>query len=587
MNTPNITFIPRSSGADIDHAEIRQGLVKDIEYYSNADSVYDLAVNNAIKCSIGFMRLEHRYVSDDSFEQELCIKRVPHHLSAFLDANSDEIDGSDAMRGTCLIEMTVSEFKEKYPGKEPSSIDEMDSTLALASDDDYITIAEYFEIEEEKEEMALFDGNVVPISDDLPEGLPRREVVVSRKVRRYILSGAEVLEEGYFPGRYIPLVPVYGEEHFYEGKKAYHSLIRQSKDPQRRYNYWASTEAELLIKAPKGMFLAEEGTTEEYADDYKNPDKAMVLRYKKTGVDDQPAGSPQFIPPPQIPSGIINAMNNAQNDIKSTMGLYNAFLGDRSNETSGVAINARKQEGDRAVFHFADNLTKSINHLGNIINYAIPEVYDTPRVVSIIGKEGKPRLVGINGALYGDQEESYDMTQGTYSVRVVTGANYATMRQQAAEFYQQVLQTNVSLMPVIGDLAFEYMDFPGAQHIASRLRKTMDPSLLDENNEDPKLVAAQRANDELQQALQATQIEMQQLQQQLQDKQAEINIKLVAEQNDARADEAKNDIEMRKLLLEEQKIINDYNLKVAELEMKQKEAESQDMQSIEEGYYGE
>jgi hypothetical protein len=580
MNTPNIAVIPHAGGSDIETAEIIEGLIKDIEYYSNADSAYDLAVTNAIKCSLGFLRVEHRYVDQDSFDQELCIKRVPFPLSVYLDPDSTEIDGSDARYAFVFEDITIDEFKSRYGEKEAISFEANKPTggSTIRANQETVRIAEYFELIDEKKKISVDDmGNII----DGGKGGRSREVIVKTKVMRYVLSGADVLEESVFPGKYIPIVPVYGEESFIDGRKQYQSLIRKSKDPQRRYNYWASTEADLLMRAPKGMFLAPEGVTEQYAQDYQNPEKAMVLRYSATDLEGRAANPPQYIPPPQIPSGIVGAMQQALEDIKSTMGLYNAFLGQRSNETSGVAINARKQEGDRAVFHFTDNLTKSICHLGTVIVNCFPDIYDTPRIVKMVSKEGKDKDVGINGAVVEGQKRDYYITEGIYNVRVVTGPNYATQRQQAAEFYQKVLQTNVDLMPVIGDLAFEHMDFPGAIQISNRLKKTMDPMLLDDGDRaDPALMAAEQKSMELEQILQQMQGEMQMLQKKLDDKQAEIQVKIMAENNDVQADQNKNALELQKMQLEERKLAVEFELKQAEIQLKARELELKQQETI-------
>ena len=573
MNTPNITVIPHAGGADVETAEIIQGIIKDIEYYSNADSAYDLAVTSAIKCSVGFIRLEHKYVDEQSFDQELCIKRVPFPLSVYLDGQSTEIDGSDAKYAFVFEDIPVDDFKERYPNKDAVSFEasEFIQDRMLGENEDTVRIVEYFELIEKKQTITVDDmGNVVEGED----GNKKREVVTSVKVMRYVLSGADVLEESVFPGKYIPIVPVYGEESFIDGKKQYHSLIRKSKDPQRRYNYWASTEGDLLMRAPKGMFLAAEGTTEDYASDYLDSEKSMVVRYRTEDAGGKPANPPQYIPPPQIPSGIVNAMGQALEDIKSTMGLYNAFLGQKSNETSGVAINARKQEGDRAVFHFADNLTKSITHLGQIIVYAMPDIYDTPRIVKMVSKEGNNKDVGINGMVAEGQKRDYYITEGIYNVRVVTGPNYATQRQQAAEFYQKILQTNIDLMPVIGDLAFEHMDFPGSQQVATRLRKTMDPKLLEEGDDvDPAVLAAQQKAAELEGVLQAMQAEMQTLQQQLDNKQGELQIKAgeiqlkgqeMGQENATKQYEL--EIKAKELMLKEQEIQQKFELENKKIE---------------------
>ena len=564
MNTPSVNVIPHSGGADIETAEVFQGKIRDIEQSSNADDAYDYAVNSAIKCGIGFFRLDHRYKDDQSFDQEFYVERAVNPLAVLLDPRSTAPDGSDAMCAWVLDEISTDDFKAQYPGKEPASFGS--ETARNGEQDETVVICEYFKIEEEP----------VTLSDD--QGNTRE--ATKRTVRRYHLSGADILKETTFPGKYIPIFPVYGEEAWLDGERRLHSLIRKAKDPQRRYNFWASTEAELLMKAPKATIIAVGGTTEKYAEDYKDPDNAIVLRYDQTDAKGQPAAAPQLNPGPQIPSGIVNAMQRAADDIKATLGLYNAFIGQRSNETSGVAINQRKMEGDRAVYHFGDNLVRTITHLGRVLVAAIPELHNKPEIIRVIGKEEDAKEVGINGAMAEGQERPFYLDQGQYNVRVTTGASYATMREEAAEFFQQVIQSQPQLIEVAGDLMFKYMDFPGAQALSERMKKLVPPNLLDENDEDPAVMALKAENDQLKQAMQAMQAEAQGIKQQLDNKQGELQIKAQDTAIKATGDQSKNQIEVMKLQQEQQKQDREYEIKVAELQLKARELDLKELEAI-------
>lgn len=571
MNTPSINVIPHSGGADIETAEIYQGLIRDIEQDSSADDAYDYAVNCAIKCGIGFIRIDHDFVGD-GFEQELVVERVVNPFAVYIDPDSVNPDGSDAKCAFVFDEISKEDFQKRWPDQNAISFQ------GDEDEDDYITICEYFEVYEEPYTIAqLSDGSVSEYSEGV-EAVQTRQAT-RRTVKRYKLSGDAVLEETTFPGEYIPIIPVYGEEAWRDGQREIHSLIRKAKDPQRRYNYWASTEAEILMKSPKATIIAVGGTTEQYAEDYLNPDKAAVLRYDQTDSKGNPAPPPQINPGPQVPSGIVNAMRQAADDIKSTLGLYNAFIGQRSNETSGVAINQRKMEGDRAVFHFGDNLVRSITQVGRILVSAIPSIYDTPRMVRIIGKEDDSDQVGINGAMAPEQEQSYMLADGQYSVRVTTGASFATMREESADFFQKVIQSQPQLMEVAGDLMFKYMDFPGAQALAERMKKMIPPNLLDDN-QDPQVMALSQENEQLKQAIQQIQGEAQVIQRQLQDKQAEIQLKMQAEAADAEEGQAKQQIEVMKLQLEERKLELEYQFKQQEIALKERELDLKEQEAI-------
>lgn len=551
MNTPSVGVIPANSEASEDIAEVYKGLIREIEYYSNADDVYDTASLNAIRCGIGFIRVDFEY-EEDGFDQRLCIKRVFNPLSVWIDSGSVECDGRDAKHATVIDKIKVSEFKRKYPDFAPVCFEDDDTNPDLRDAEDYISIAEYFEVDEEYETITSEDGET------------SREIV-RKTVKRYIMSGQDILEESTFPGKYIPVIPVYGEEAWIEGKRHLFSLIRKSKSAQQMYNYWASLETELLQKAPQSPFIAAEGQVEDYAEDWKNPNKSMVLRYKPTDVNGQPVPPPQRQEPPTIPTGIVNARRAAIDDIKSTMGIYNAGLGQVSNETSGIAIQRRQQEGDVATFHFQDNLIRSITQLGRVLVSAIPEVYTGARVLRILGMEDEPMDVGINGALALEQPQTIDLAQGRYDIRVKTGGSYTTRRQEAAEFLTNLVNVSPDMMQIMGDLMFENMDFAGANVMAERMKKVVDPKFLKEG-EDPQVMA-------MQQQLEQMAMVIEQLQGQLDSKEAELSIKAQGEQNDLEESRTKAQIEYSKLGLDERKQETDAEIKAYELRLKEKELE--------------
>jgi hypothetical protein len=564
MNTPSINIIA-ADGGDPEVAEIIEGKIREIQNNSNADDAYDNAVNFAIKSSLGFIRIDHDYLDDKSFDQELFIDRVVNPNSILFDPESIEPDGSDARCAFVFENMSREDFEEQYPDYSPISFIKEDQK-------DEIVLVEYFNIEEQDIFIVMDEMGQVSEVDKLPEaGIIRSRKSKKRVVYRYKLSGQDVLEESIFPGEYIPIVPVYGEEAWIDGKRNLYSLIRRSKDAQRMYNYWASLETEILMKAPKAPIMAVEGTVEDFAEDWMNPDKAAVMRYKQEDSSGRPAPPPQFTQPVAPPIGIINARQSSIQDIRSTMGLYDSFIGMQDNAVSGIAIQGRQREGDRAVYHFMDNLTRSITQVGRILVSALPVVYDTPRVVQIIGKEETNDFVGINGMIVEGQERAYDLTQGNYAVTVTTGASYATMRQEAAEFFERVIMSQPQLMNIMGDLLFKYSDFPGAQAMSERMKKLIDPNILDEEA-DPQVMVLQAQNEELQGNMQILQAEIGNLQKALQDKQQEIEIKAQSEIFDAEADKRRHQIEVAKLQLEEQKITVELSLKKQELDLKIAEA---------------
>jgi hypothetical protein len=528
MNTPTINVIPSNLDSDPETAEMLSGRIKAIEYKSNADSAYDTAVDFSVGCSVGFIRVDRQYVDDESFDQELCIKRVVNPLAIYIDPNSIEPDGSDAKYGFVIQEISIDDFKKKWPDANPVTFGDssfIESSQTMASDA-MINIVEYFTIDEDEQEYGLMpDGSKEPV--EKKKNYQNTRKIKKRTVKHYKMSGEDVLEETTFPGKYIPLVPVYGEERWNDGKRHIQSLIRRAKDAQRTYNLWKGLETELLLKQQQAPVQAAVGQMRGFEDDWSDPAKAMVLYYHQTDINGQPAGAPQRLQPPTIPTGIVNASQGASNNIREILGMYNASAGKREGDISGIALKQLEQSGDVGNYHFGDNLMKSITHVGKIIVCALPEIEDTSRVVSIIDKEEKPKMVGINGEMVPEQERRYDMGKGKYDVRVVVGASFTTQRQQAAELYQNTLKILPPEAAInVLDLVFKYQDTPGAQALESRFKKMVDPKFLDakdreEGQPDPQVQA-------LTQQIQQLQAEAQQviatLQQQLQEKGQEMQI---------------------------------------------------------------
>ncbi len=530
QNTPSLNVLPGTDG-DVKTAKVFKGLIRSIEQKSKADAAYDTAAECAVRSGFGFIRIDHDYCDDETDEQELQIKRVSNPLAVWLDPNSVECDGSDAEWAVALDTISKDKFEVAFPGREFVSF----SKDAKPDTEQSITIAELF-----KKEYA-----------DAPGKGKRKLKKVT--IRRYKFSGEGApLEETTFPGKYIPVVPVYGEEIWKDGKRVLQSLIRQARDPQRRVNHWASKEQEILSLAPVAPVLAVEGTTEPYAEAWRSPGTATVLRYKQTDTEGNPAPRPERLAPPPIPTGIINAMQGAKENIKESMGLYNASIGQRSNETSGVAIDARKVEGEVATFHFGDNLKRSIEHVGRILVGAIPTIYDTPRIIQILNDENEPEMVGVNGApLQDGQEEEFSLLTGKYDVRVTTGASYTTKRVEAAALLGEIIKGSPQNLMAFGDIWAKYLDVAGADALSARLRKMVPKELI--ADEEAKAKGEQPLDpekEEMAQVIEALQAQLQQAMGTLEQAQMEA----AKAETQAQADIAKAQVDMEKLRVDAMKV---------------------------------
>jgi hypothetical protein len=492
QNRPSIKVAPVDDNADVETAKIFQGVIRHIERNSSADVSYDTACEHQVESGRGFFRFITDYSDPLSFEQDILFKRIRNPLSVYMDPNSQEPDGSD-MNWCFVVEDVLKEdFKEQFKDDEFESdnyFESIGSNSPFWIDKNTIRIAEYFYKEYETAEIALLNNGQVIKTPKAGEKLPDGVEIVSKRttkipvIRWCKITGCEVLEKTDWLGKWIPIVPVFGDELDIDGKVQYEGIIRHAKDPQRMYNYWASAETEMISQSPRTPFIGAEGQFAGHEATWKtaNTKSHAFMQYKPVSLLGQPLPPPQrqvFEPPIQA---ITHARMLSAEDIKATTGQYDASLGNKSNEQSGIAIQRRSIQSQTGNFHFMDNLSRSIRHGGRILIDLIPKIYDTARAIRIIGEDGQEEVVRINEIFEKDGKNiKYDFSIGKYDVAVDTGPSFATKRQEAVAAMLDFVKANPQAP--IWDLLVENMDWPGKTEIAERLRKTLPPGMAEDKN---------------------------------------------------------------------------------------------------------
>lgn len=488
QNKPAIKVDPVDDGADVEKAEIFEGLIRHIESDSNATTAYLTALKHSCSGGFGHWRITTDYVNNDTFDQEIKIERISNPFSVHWDPNAKEYDRADA--DWCFVsEMLTHEvFHERYPKFAPTDWESEFSDRdynGWSDSNNHVRVSEYWRrVKVKKTIYELDDGRIV---DKKPEGLAvrRKRDSFKFKVERYIMSGKEVLEgPEEWAGRFIPVVTITGPEDYVEGEIRFRSLVRDAKDPARMYNYWQSAITEKIALAPKSPWLV---TTRqiEGLEAYWSAANVENRAYLPYNVDTKQPGAPARIHPAPIQTAEIQQSMQSIDDIKATTGLYDASRGDESNETSGRAILARQRQGNIATFAWIDNLSRGISRTGTILIDLIPKIYDSERMVRILGEDGSSELIRINEQKYragegggeGGFEFLNDLSVGKYDITVTTGPSYSTKRQESAESMMQFIQAYPAAAGVTGDLIAKNMDWPGSDDIAKRLKTLLPPQI--------------------------------------------------------------------------------------------------------------
>jgi hypothetical protein len=535
QNRPSGKVIPADDHADVEVAEIFNGMVRHIEYISDADVAYDTACENQVSYGEGYIRILTEYCNENTFDQDIKIGRVRNSFSVYMDPTIQDPTGADAKWCFVTEDISRDDYERMYPDSAPittlQTLGVGDQNLSQWLTEDTIRVADYYYLDYDRATLNLYPGNVTAF-EGTPEdkqlkaiyGKPKRSRESDRvKIKYCKINGYEILEERDWAGKYIPVVRIVGNEFEVDGRLYVSGLVRNAKDAQRMYNYWVSQEAEMLALAPKAPFIGYGGQFEGYENQWKtaNTNNWPYLEVNPD-VTDGAGGMlplPQRAQPPMASSGLLQAKAGASEDIKASTGQYNASLGMGSNERSGKAILARQREGDVGTYHYGDNLARGVRHIVRQLVDLIPKIYDTQRVARIIGVDGETKMVKIDPSqqepvkkIMQDDiviDKIYNPNVGKYDVVVATGPGYATKRQEALEAMAQLLQGNPSLWAVAGDLFVKNMDWPGAQEMAKRFAKTIDPKLMEDGDKSPELQMAE-------QQMQAMGAEMEQMHQMIQ-----------------------------------------------------------------------
>ena len=546
QNRPSIHVHPVDDAADPKLAEVLEGMIRHIEYASNADICYDTSVNSAAAVGFGYFRFLTDYEAPDSFDQVIKFDRIRNVFSVHIDPSTKNPDGSDMQY--CFVETTMSrrELKRDYPKAE--------SVQTAINDDDedkLVLILEYYSIEEAPDTLLkLTNGEVGFKSDliELPEGVSvlQERPSFKRKVMWRKMAGfddkvpgkanpikyeprlLDVLQETEIPCSYIPVFMVIGTEVDIDGEVTYSGIIRDSKDSAMMYDFWMTSATEEVSMRPKTPYIGAEGQFAGHEEEWRqaNVRTFSYLEYKPKTVNGVMAPPPARQPMADVPQGVLQMAMHASDEIKAVTGIYDASLGARGNETSGLAINSRKKQGDLSNFHYIDNLSRTVRHAGRCLVDMIPKVYSGPRIVRVIGKDDKVTHAKINqpgtpqltqdeqGTIQAVQQITNDVTVGKYDVTVQAGPSFSTLRDESRAAMMELSGNWPKLMDVAGDEVVKSMDWPGAQMIADRIRKTIPPEFLAEDGQ------GQQLPPEVKQVMDQAAQHIQELEQQLQELQS-------------------------------------------------------------------
>lgn len=504
-NRPQININPIGDRADKEGAKIFEGLIRSIERDSHADIAYDTSLDDAVTSGWGYMRLLTEWKSPKSFDQVLVIKRVRNPFTVYLDPDRQEPDGSDARFGFITEIIPEDQFEEEYPNaqKIPFEMGGAGEKFRSWITKDGIRVVECYEIVETMRDLVYLSTGYEGWKDELDDITKARikngsiDILDERKspdaqVKYYKVTAMEVLEQKDWIGKWIPIIQVIGDEIDIEGKVVLSGIIRDAKDAQRMDNYWNTFLTENVALGPKTHYVMEEGQLEGHEQEWKtaNTRPRPALTYKGTSVDGHPAPPPQRVAPPDAPTGVMAALQIAQQNMMATTGIrFDSTPQERMYDESGKALRELNRKTDIGAFHYYDNFRRSLEFLGRQIVEIIGggKLYTRRQTITILRMDDKEENVVMDpmlGAAYKETKGEKGLTKyfnpafAEWGVTVDAGPSYATKREEAAESMMEFVKALPNTAQLVMDLIASEMDWPGADKIAARLAKAIPAQLL-------------------------------------------------------------------------------------------------------------
>lgn len=551
QNKPGVNIRPVGDTASFEAAQIFQEVIRHIEYLSDAENVYDNASEFQVIGGIGYWRVITEYPNDpkpgeDNFAQEIKIKRIKNPLSVYIDPNIDEVDGEDANFGFIFSDMVRDLYEAEFPDyKDIGGYAALGNTSDGWFTKDHVRVAEYLRKTNKKDKWVYF---ILPETQEEIEGywseLPKEAQAAYKEIKEnekrlpeyqktarerdlvrgeiewYKIAGDKIIDRKPWLGKYIPIVRIIGKETVIDGQLDRVGHTRALLDPQRIYNVNSSANVEFGALQTKSPIVAPMSAIEGYEEYYKtaNTINHSYLPYNQYDEDGNKLDAPKRMEAPKSSPAYVQQMEIAQNEMMMVSGQYQSQMGENENAKSGVAINARQRQGDRATYHFIDGQAIGIKYTGKILIDLIPKIYDTQRIMRIEAKDGTvidltidPQAEQAFQKLAPDGQLSqsdegvikviFNPNVGMYAVQADVGPGYATRRQEAFNALTQIAAQNKEFMGVAGDILWKVADFPEAQVLAQRWRRIIPPNILGDAPNPQLTQAMEQASAKIEQQL--------------------------------------------------------------------------------------
>jgi hypothetical protein len=508
-NKPDLMVRSLTGNANQHQIDLRADLVRTISYQSQNDLVYQTAFKQALMMGHGAFEIVLDYESPKSFNQIIRYELIPDVTRVTFDPTALKPHKGDGNFCSRQYVYTKEEFYATYPNvANPVSYSDPRSLLdfqwetrdtivvckythkvwfplkvLLLTDGTTVTEDEWQDMKEEIElKRKLADSSQV-VGDMIRREIP--EVHAERmskdyKIRQYMLTQNQIVKFANWPSKYLPMIFVDGDSNFINGHQYTRSFIHEAKDAQKFVNYVGSEIAAEIKNRRREQWLGTPDNIIGNEQMWRNPELQSGILIAKP--DPKTGAMPQKLPPWELSQTLLQQFQRGSQDMREILGFSeNEAL--QGHDMSGKARRERKLEGSMSAYIWFDNLNQAIEQGGRVVLDLLPVIAGEHERHMIISKaDGRTDSIVLNKVV-GNTEEGDPIRDNViddedYDIEIDTGPSFAVQKDMALEFFQQTLQANPQVFPLIADLWAKNLDVQYMPQIADRFKSLVPPEVL-------------------------------------------------------------------------------------------------------------
>ena len=482
-------------------ADTCAGLYRADEQDSGAEEAYDNAFEEAVMGGFGAWRLRTEYQNEEDPEddkQRVCIEPIfDADTSVYFDLGAKRQDKADAKLCFVLTSMTRQAYKAEYdddPATWPKTITRSQFDWYTPS---VVYVAEYYKVEEVSEQIRIYkdfngkEESLRPEELDKEEEMlatgwkeVRRKKVKTRKVHKYIMSGAKILEDcGYIAGKNIPIIPVYGKRWFVDNVERCMGHVRLAKDAQRLKNMQLSKLGEIsaLSAMEKPILVPEQVAGHQLMwaeDNLKNYPYLLINTLTDANGNPMAAGPVAYTKPPALPPSMAALLQLTEVDMQEILG--SPAQGDKMvSHLSGKTVELVQQRLDMQTFIYMSNMAKAVKRCGEIwLSIARDIFIEEGRKMKTVHESGKMEPIELMKPVVneeGEIEYENDMSSAEYDVVVTVGPASSTKRLATVRALTDMMTMtqDPEMTQVLSAMAMLNMEGEGISDVRDYFRKKL------------------------------------------------------------------------------------------------------------------